>query len=165
MSSGFHLPGASAGEGLEFKPRQQSEPEINLIPFIDVLLVILIFLLLTTTYSQNLQLRINLPVAQSDKDKAPNPPLPSQQLLRLRQPPPSSSLLRMNWRGSQPRLVRPPKRPRQSVRSMPTSRNSSCNSPRAAQVFLKSSLATCGKPLATRQVHALVPRPLRVNTC
>ncbi len=75
MSGDFHLPGASAGEGLEFKPRQQSEPEINLIPFIDVLLVILIFLLLTTTYSQNLQLRINLPVAQSDKDKAPNPPL------------------------------------------------------------------------------------------
>ena len=75
MSGGFHLPGANAGAGLEFKPRQNSEPEINLIPFIDVLLVILIFLLLTTTYSQNLQLRINLPVAQTDQDKAPNPPL------------------------------------------------------------------------------------------
>ena len=75
MSGGFHLPSTSAGQSLEFKTRQQSEPEINLIPFIDVLLVILIFLLLTTTYSHNLQLRINLPVAQADKDQAPNPPL------------------------------------------------------------------------------------------
>ena len=75
MSGGFHLPGGSASEGLQFKARQDSEPEINLIPFIDVLLVILIFLLLTTTYSQNLQLRINLPVAQADKDQTPNPPL------------------------------------------------------------------------------------------
>ena len=44
MSGGFHLPSTSAGQSLEFKTRQQSEPEINLIPFIDVLLVILIFL-------------------------------------------------------------------------------------------------------------------------
>lgn len=75
MSGGFHLPGGSASEGLQFKARQDSAPEINLIPFIDVLLVILIFLLLTTTYTQNLQLRINLPVAQADKEQAPNPPL------------------------------------------------------------------------------------------
>jgi len=75
MSGGFHLPDTDAKQSLEFKPLQQSEPEINLIPFIDVLLVILIFLLLTTTYNQNLQLRINLPVAQADKDQTPHPPL------------------------------------------------------------------------------------------
>ncbi len=75
MSGGFHLHGGGASEGLQFKTRQDSEPEINLIPFIDVLLVILIFLLITTTYNQNLQLRINLPVAQADKDQAPNLPL------------------------------------------------------------------------------------------
>ena len=75
MSDGFHLPGRGDTEALSFQPRQDREPEINLIPFIDVLLVILIFLLLTTTYSQNLQLRINLPVAQAEKDQAPHPPL------------------------------------------------------------------------------------------
>jgi biopolymer transport protein ExbD len=75
MNGGFHLPGGDDKEGLAFKSRQQAEPEINLIPFIDVLLVILIFLVLTTTYNQNLQLRINLPIAQADKEQAPNPPL------------------------------------------------------------------------------------------
>lgn len=75
MSRRFHLPGQGDAEALSFGPPPDSEPEINLIPFIDVLLVILIFLLLTTTYSQKLQLRINLPMAQAEKDQAPNPPL------------------------------------------------------------------------------------------
>ncbi len=43
------------------------EPEINLIPFIDVLLVVLIFLVLTTTYSRFTELQINLPAADADK--------------------------------------------------------------------------------------------------
>ena len=42
-----------------------SEPEINLIPFIDVLLVILIFLMLTTTYGRLTQLDMRLPKADS----------------------------------------------------------------------------------------------------
>ena len=38
---------------MNFRGRSsQEEAEINLIPFIDVLLVILIFLMLTTTYSR-----------------------------------------------------------------------------------------------------------------
>ena len=37
---------------MKFRPHPPEEPEINLIPFIDVLLVILIFLMLTTTYSR-----------------------------------------------------------------------------------------------------------------
>ena len=41
----------------------QEEPEINLIPMIDVLLVILIFLMITTTYSKFSGLEINLPTA------------------------------------------------------------------------------------------------------
>lgn len=41
--------------------RQKDEPEINLIPMIDVLLVILIFLVITTTYSKFAELEINLP--------------------------------------------------------------------------------------------------------
>ena len=47
--------------------RQREEPEINLIPMIDVLLVILIFLVVTTTFSQMSELQINLPTAQADK--------------------------------------------------------------------------------------------------
>ena len=39
------------------------EPEINLIPFIDVLLVVLIFLMLSTTYSRFTGLTVNLPTA------------------------------------------------------------------------------------------------------
>jgi len=48
------------------KPRPE-EPEINLIPFIDVLLVILIFLMLSTTYSKFTELQVSLPVADADK--------------------------------------------------------------------------------------------------
>ena len=43
------------------------EPEINLIPFIDVLLVVLIFLMLSTTYSRFTELQINLPAADAEK--------------------------------------------------------------------------------------------------
>ena len=47
--------------------RGQDEPEINLIPMIDVLLVIIIFLMLTTTYAKFSGLEINLPTADSSK--------------------------------------------------------------------------------------------------
>jgi len=45
--------------------RAREEPEINLIPMIDVLLVILIFLMITTTYSKFAGLEINLPTADA----------------------------------------------------------------------------------------------------
>jgi biopolymer transport protein ExbD len=47
--------------------RRLEEPEINLIPFIDVLLVVLIFLMLSTTYSRFTELQINLPAADAEK--------------------------------------------------------------------------------------------------
>ena len=50
---------------MRFGRPQSSEPEINLIPFIDVLLVILIFLMLTTTYGRLTQLDMRLPKADS----------------------------------------------------------------------------------------------------
>ena len=43
--------------------RAREEPEINLIPMIDVLLVILIFLMVTTSYAKFSELQINLPQA------------------------------------------------------------------------------------------------------
>jgi biopolymer transport protein ExbD len=49
------------------KNRGREEPEINLIPFIDVLLVILIFLMVTTTYSRFTELQITLPTADAEK--------------------------------------------------------------------------------------------------
>ena len=48
----------------------REEPEINLIPMIDVLLVILIFLMVTTSYSNFAQLQINLPQASGEQDVA-----------------------------------------------------------------------------------------------
>jgi biopolymer transport protein ExbD len=45
----------------------REEPEINFIPLIDVLLVILIFLMVTTTYSRFAELQINLPTAEAKK--------------------------------------------------------------------------------------------------
>lgn len=45
----------------------REEPEINLIPMIDVLLVIIIFLMLTTTYSKFSGIEINLPTAEAGK--------------------------------------------------------------------------------------------------
>ena len=47
--------------------RGSDEPEINLIPLIDVLLVIIIFLMLTTTYAKFSGLEINLPTADASK--------------------------------------------------------------------------------------------------
>lgn len=49
------------------KGKGREEPEINLIPFIDVLLVILIFLMVTTTYSRFTELQITLPTADAEK--------------------------------------------------------------------------------------------------
>jgi biopolymer transport protein ExbD len=51
---------------VNFRKRRQEEPEINLIPFIDVLLVVLIFLMLSTTYSRFNELQVRLPVASAD---------------------------------------------------------------------------------------------------
>lgn len=52
------------------KGRTREEPEINLIAMIDVLLVILIFMLVTTTYSKHAELQINLPQASGSQAAA-----------------------------------------------------------------------------------------------
>jgi biopolymer transport protein ExbD len=52
---------------MNFRHGDREEPEINLIPFIDILLVILIFLMLTTTFSQSTALQVNLPVASDEQ--------------------------------------------------------------------------------------------------
>lgn len=52
---------------MNFRSNRKEDPEINLIPLIDVLLVIIIFLMLTTTYSRFAELQIQLPTAEADK--------------------------------------------------------------------------------------------------
>ncbi|WP_343630592.1 biopolymer transporter ExbD [Roseateles sp.] len=54
---------------MKFRRRQSEEPEINLIPFIDVLLVVLIFLMLSTTYSKFTELQVTLPTADAQQLK------------------------------------------------------------------------------------------------
>ena len=54
---------------MNFRKARPEDPEINLIPFIDVLLVVLIFLMLSTTYSKFTELQVNLPSADADKPR------------------------------------------------------------------------------------------------
>jgi biopolymer transport protein ExbD len=49
---------------------QQQAPEINLIAFIDVLLVILIFLMISTTFTRYQELSITLPAAEGAPSKS-----------------------------------------------------------------------------------------------
>jgi biopolymer transport protein ExbD len=53
---------------VDFRRGRGKEPlEINLVPLIDVMMVILIFLMVTTTYSKYTELQINLPTADAQK--------------------------------------------------------------------------------------------------
>lgn len=54
---------------MNFRKPRPEPPEINLIPFIDVLLVILIFLMLSTTYSKFTELQLSLPSADADASR------------------------------------------------------------------------------------------------
>lgn len=65
---------------MNFRPKTSTpEPDINLVPFIDVLLVVLIFLLLTTTWSRLTEIQLNLPVA----DASASSPKPRQIVLSI----------------------------------------------------------------------------------
>jgi biopolymer transport protein ExbD len=53
---------------VNFQRGKEREPlEINLVPLIDVMMVILFFLMITTTYSKYTELQINLPTADAEK--------------------------------------------------------------------------------------------------
>jgi biopolymer transport protein ExbD len=51
---------------MQFRPSRSDEPELNLVPLIDVLLMTLIFLVVTTSFSKETQLRIKLPEASAE---------------------------------------------------------------------------------------------------
>ncbi|HEX7044669.1 MAG TPA: biopolymer transporter ExbD [Burkholderiales bacterium] len=57
---------------MNFGAGQDEEPEINLIPLIDVLLMTLIFLIVTTSFSDHAQLQVQLPEASADPSPAPD---------------------------------------------------------------------------------------------
>jgi biopolymer transport protein ExbD len=50
---------------MRFRRAFDEEPELNLIPLIDVLLIVLIFLAVSTTYSRFAELQITLPSANA----------------------------------------------------------------------------------------------------
>lgn len=51
--------------------RKQDEPEINLVPLIDVILVLIIFFVITTTFDVRSTLQLQLPSASEQKASAP----------------------------------------------------------------------------------------------
>jgi biopolymer transport protein ExbD len=54
---------------MHFRRGARDEPEINLIPFIDVLLVVLIFLMMSTTYSKFTEMQLQLPIANTEAQR------------------------------------------------------------------------------------------------
>ena len=50
---------------MKIRPSRSDEPELNLVPLIDVMLMTLIFLVVTTSFSKETQLRIRLPEASA----------------------------------------------------------------------------------------------------
>lgn len=57
---------------MKFRKNTSIEPDINLIPFIDVLLVVLIFLMLTTTWSKFNEMNVSLPSASAQATTEPS---------------------------------------------------------------------------------------------
>ena len=57
---------------MKFRKNTSIEPDINLIPFIDVLLVVLIFLMLTTTWSKFNEMNVSLPSASAQASTEPS---------------------------------------------------------------------------------------------
>lgn len=56
---------------MNFGARRSSSPELNLVPLIDVLIVLLIFLVLTTTFSREARLKVDLPALDAGSEAAP----------------------------------------------------------------------------------------------
>ena len=52
--------------------RAEAEPEINLVPLIDVILVLIIFFVITTTFDLNSALQLELPRANAEQTEAPS---------------------------------------------------------------------------------------------
>lgn len=55
-------------QAMNFRPRTKQKPELNLIPLIDVLIVLLIFLVLTTTFSREASMHVHLPEASAENE-------------------------------------------------------------------------------------------------
>ena len=51
---------------MRFKKRTSDEPSIDIIPMIDVLMAILIFLMLTTTFNKFTEMQLQLPTADTE---------------------------------------------------------------------------------------------------
>lgn len=58
---------------MNFRPQNRDQPELNLIPMIDVLIVLLIFLVMTTTFSRQTGLTVQLPEVEKKSGETPEP--------------------------------------------------------------------------------------------
>jgi biopolymer transport protein ExbD len=58
---------------MNFRPQNKDQPELNLIPMIDVLIVLLIFLVMTTTFSRQTGLTVQLPDVEKKASESPEP--------------------------------------------------------------------------------------------
>ncbi len=56
---------------MNFRPRRSEEPELNLVPLVDTLLVLLIFFMLTTTFDREAEFKIQLPEASVTPTERP----------------------------------------------------------------------------------------------
>lgn len=60
---------------MNLRRKQQEAPELNLIPLIDIVFMLLIFFIVTTTFNRETEMRVDLPVASADPLVADQKPL------------------------------------------------------------------------------------------
>ncbi len=58
---------------MNFKPRRTDEPELNMTPLIDVVLLLIVFFMLSSTFAQEGRLRVRLPEARDVPVTRPAP--------------------------------------------------------------------------------------------
>jgi biopolymer transport protein ExbD len=60
---------------MNLRPKRPDDPEINLTPLIDTVLMLLIFFMVSTTFKDNVRMEVKLPQAQGDPAKTETPRL------------------------------------------------------------------------------------------
>ena len=60
---------------MNLRPKRPDDPEINLTPLIDTVLMLLIFFMVSTTFKDDVRMEVKLPEAKGEKAKAEAPQL------------------------------------------------------------------------------------------
>ncbi len=56
---------------MNFRPRRNESPEVNITPLIDVVFLLLIFFMVSTTFRHHFEISLDLPRASSEQPAAP----------------------------------------------------------------------------------------------